>query len=153
MDNLGHNPGYNADAPIFEAPQPIMPNEQMMPTPERDFSQIGNAANAIFGTITESEPQQMAASPMPMQGVENANMEPIVQAGVPNNVVEANDADVINYGALRIKGDKFEGRAEVEKMTSKFERSGDPFSFVEEYNKGVADTLKNSYDRDLGKVN
>ena len=152
MDNLGHNPGYNADAPVFEAPQPIMPNEQMMPTPERDFSQIGNAANAIFGTTVESESQQMTVDPMPMQGIESVNVEPIMQAEVPNNVVEANDVDTIDYSALRIKGDKFEGRAEVEKMTNRFEKSGDPFSFVEEYNRGVADTLKNSYGRDLGKV-
>lgn len=153
MDNSGHASRFNIDTPVFEAPRPIIPDEQIMPGVERDVSQLGNIANtASFGnseTGMQMEPQGMAMD-TERSVVQNEQMQNFTPVTPEKNNVAVGDS--IDFGAFRTNKNGLEkkGLEQVTKMLSKFEKTKSPFSLVEDYEKAVDGNLKNSFNRVIG---
>lgn len=158
MDNSGRMPEFNIEMPVFEAPRPIIPDEQMIPNVERDVSQIGNVANIAsvgdaemdmrMGPQIESQTEVQGDSQVEQSMT--APVSPIMakQANI-NNV--ANE-ELVEFGNIRTNKNGLDkkGLEQVTRILNKFEKNDDPFSLMEDYENAVEENLKNSFDRVIG---
>lgn len=158
MDNSGRTSEFNIETPVFEAPRPIIPDEQMMPDAGRDVSQIGNVANiASFGNTEmgmqmgpQVEPQPEMQMGLQAEQPVATPIEPMAMNQTPvNNVANGESIEFDNIRTNKNGLDK-KGLEQVTKMLNKFEKNDDPFSLMEDYEKAVEGNLKNSFNRVIG---
>lgn len=159
MDYTGQNQNY--EKPNFEAPKAIAPDFLMTPDAEHDVSGIGNAAllnNAAEKVAAPGENQNTGIfSPEEIVSVEQ---EENLNAFLPADAVQqsrqhttrfeqpAVDLSVIKTG----KQLSSEGEKQVVASISNFNKTGNAARFVNDVQKMVAENLKNSYGREIGKA-